>query len=96
MESDPDVVAERATVAHLEPPVYGLDEPMWTAEDDETDCVGVGRVEAEAVGNLVSVVVAYDRDPGTSYVKLPGQVVERTWANEAESGGVLDALRDFL
>jgi hypothetical protein len=87
-----DSVRERASVARYEPPVYDLDEPMWVAEDDETNCVGVGRVEAEAVGNLLAVVDAHGHEP-TGWVKLPGQTVERTW--EAETS-LLDRLWDRL
>lgn len=90
---DSEAVRARATVSCYEPPVYGLEESMWVAEDAETDCVGVGRVEAEAVGNLVAVVAAHGHE-GTGHVKLPGRSVERTWSGEDD--GVLERLRDWL
>jgi hypothetical protein len=90
---DAEAVRERATVSHYEPPVFGLEEPMWVAEDDENDCVGVGRVEAEAVGNLVAVVGAHGHDHG-GHVKLPGRVIERTWRGDEE--GLLDRLHGWL
>lgn len=91
---DSERVRERAGVTHYEPPVYGLEEAMWVAEDAETDCVGVGRVEAEAVGNLLAVVAAHGAEP-TGHVKLPGRAVERTWADD-DGDGVLERLRDWL
>jgi len=87
---DAEGVRQRAQVSHYEPPVYGLDEPMWVAEDDETGCAGVGRVEAEAVGNLVAAVDSHGEQEG-AYVKLPGRVVERRWddgrGDDASGGG---------
>jgi len=91
---DPDTVRERARVTHVEPPVHGLDEALWSAEDPETDCVGYGRVEAEAVGNLVAVVVDRGGDSSVGHVKLPGEVVERTWERDAE--GVLSRIVDLF
>ncbi|WP_121821570.1 hypothetical protein [Halostella salina] len=90
----PDAVRERAEVTHVEPPVYGLDEALWSAEDPETDCVGYGRVEAEAVGNLVAVVVEHGDDSPVGHVKLPGEVVERTWERDAD--GVLSRIGDLF
>lgn len=37
------------------------DEPMGIVEGPVTECAGVGWVEAEAIGNLVAVVVEYER-----------------------------------
>lgn len=90
--ADETAIRERAVVEQYEPPVYGLDEPMWVAEDDETGCVGMGRVRAEAVGNLVAVVESHGDTEG-SHVKVPGSVVERTWADD---DGPLSWLRDRL
>lgn len=89
---DPEQVRARARVDRYEPPVYGLEEPMWVAEDDETSCVGVGRVEAEAVGNLLAVVATHGEE-SDGYVKLPGTAVERTWQEEE---GLLDRLLGSL
>jgi hypothetical protein len=93
MPSEPDAIRSRADLAHYEPPVHGLDEPRYVATDPETDCVGIGAVEAEAVGNLIAVVIEYERagGTGTPYVKAPGRVVEMTWSDGA-SGGLLDRL----
>jgi hypothetical protein len=89
---DPEQVRERARVNRYEPPVYGLEDPMWVAEDEETDCVGVGRVEAEAVGNLLAVVDAHGHE-STGHVKLPGRAVERAWEEEP---GLVDRLRELF
>ena len=89
---DAERVRERARVSHYEPPTFGLEDPIWVAEDEETGCAGVGRVEAEAIGNLIAVVDSHG-EAATGYVKLPGQVVERTWE---EGGGLLDRLRERL
>lgn len=85
-------VRERARVQQYEPPVFGLEEDLWVAEDDETDCVGVGRVRAEALGNLVAVVERHGHDEG-SHVKLPGAIHARTWEDD---DGLLARLRDRL
>lgn len=85
-----DRVRERARVEQYEPPVFGLEEPMWVAEDDGTGCVGVGRVRAEAIGNLLAVVESYGHHE-RGHVKLPGTVVERTWDDR---DGLLERLLD--
>jgi hypothetical protein len=61
MRADPDDVRDRAWVEHRQPPIDDLKEPMWFAEDPVSECAGVGRVEAETVGNLVAVVAEYSR-----------------------------------
>ncbi|NHN48910.1 hypothetical protein G9464_15075 [Halostella sp. JP-L12] len=94
MDADPDAVRERATVTHLEPPLLDIEEEMWSAEDPETGCVGYGRVEAEAVGNLVAVVAERAGESEVGYVKLPGEVVERTWRGERD--GVVSKLSDLF
>lgn len=93
-----DDVRERSEVVHREPPVYNVDREFWTAEDPDTGCLGLGRIEEEAVGNLLAVVEEYEDDGGTGapYVKLPGKTVEKTWDRSAGSGGVLRRLRDEL
>lgn len=91
---DVDEIRERATVDLYEPPVYGLEEPMWIAEDDETGSAGVGRIRVEAEGNLAAVVESHGHRDG-SHVKLPGTVHQRTW--EAEGGdGLLDRVFGLL
>lgn len=90
---DHEAVRERAVVDRYEPPVYGLDRAMWVAEDPVTDCVGVGRVEAEAVGNLLAVVASHGE--AGSHLKMPGQVVERDWTEEG-CQGLVDRLRQWL
>lgn len=87
-----DRVRDRARVDQYEPPVFGLEETLWVAEDDETGCVGVGRVRAEAVGNLVAVVDSHGDREG-SYVKIPGNVVDRTWEDRS---GPLEWLRERI
>jgi hypothetical protein len=85
MDTDPDSVRERAVVTHAEPPLYDVDEPLWSAEDPETNCVGYGRVEAEAMGNLIAVVVERADTSDTGHAKMPGEVMERTWQDSSES-----------
>lgn len=91
---DGERVRERVRVTRYEPPVYDLDEPMWVAEDDETGCVGIGRVEAEAVGNLLALVDSHGHRDG-GHVKLPGRVVERSW-QDVGKGDVFEGLLDRL
>lgn len=99
MVSDPADIEERAWVEHRRPPVADIDEELWFAEDPETECAGVGVVEAEAVGNLVAVVVAYetDTDPGPPRMKLPGDSIARPSKRASgPSEGVLERLRSLF
>lgn len=91
---DAEEIRERATVDRYEPPVFGLEEPMWIAEDEQTDCVGVGRLRAEAEGNLVALVESHGHREG-GYIKLPGMVHRRTWQDES-GDGLLERVRDLL
>jgi len=92
---DAEAVQGRASVEHYRPPIHDLDEPLWVAEDPETDCRGLGRVQAEAIGNLVAVVDEYGHDP-TPYVKLPGDTVERFDARVGNHDSLLSGLRDLF
>lgn len=98
MTSDPDDVRDRARIEHRRPPVDDLDEAMWIAEDPVTECAGVGRVEAEAIGNLVAVVIEYERRDGSDppLLKLPGSVVVRPSIRVASSTSMLDRLRSLF
>lgn len=98
MTSDPDDVRDRAWIEHRRPPVDDLDEPMWIAEDPVTECAGVGRVEAEAVGNLVAVVIEYERrgESDPPLLKLPGSVVKRPSIHAGSSASVFDRLRSLF
>lgn len=99
MVSDPDDVEARAWVEHRRPPIADIDEELWFAEDPETECAGVGAVEAEAVGNLVAVVVEYetDPDPGPPRMKLPGDTIARPSKRASSpSEGVLERLRSLF
>lgn len=98
MVSDPADVRDRAWVEHRRPPVDALDEPMWIAEDPITECSGVGRVEAEAIGNLVAVVIEYERRDasGPPLLKLPGSVVKRPSLHTSSSTSVFDRLRSLF
>ncbi|QLG61765.1 hypothetical protein [Halorarum salinum] len=70
--------------------MYDLEEPLWTAEDPVTECIGFGYVEEEAFGNLVSAVTRYENGPGErGYRKLPGEVVRRTDVDE----GLIEAVK---
>lgn len=98
MASDPDEIRDRAWVEHRRPPVDDLDEPMWIAEDPMTDCAGVGRVEAEAIGNLVAVVTEYEHrdESDPPLLKLPGSVVARPSVRAGSSRSVFDRLRSLF
>lgn len=98
MASDPDDVRDRAWVEHRRPPVDDLDELMWIAEEPVTKCSGVGRVEAEAIGNLVAVVIEYERRDvsGPPLLKLPGTVVKRPSIHAGSSTSVFDRLRSLF
>lgn len=98
MGSDPDDVRDRAWVEHREPPMDDLDESMWIAEDPVTECAGVGRVEAEAIGNLIAVVIEYEHrdESDPPLLKLPGSVVVRPSIHVASSTSILDRLRSLF
>lgn len=95
MDASPDAVRQRATVEHYEPPVRGIEEPLWIATDEETGCSGVGKIEAEAIGNLLSLVATHETAAvdDAEYMKFPGDVREKTWTGESEGlvGRLLDA-----
>lgn len=98
MGPDPSDVRERAWVEHREPSMTSVDEAMWVAEDPETQCVGVGDFEAEAVGNLVSVVCQRDPD-GTEdrpEMKLPGRVVPRPSMQDGVTDSMFGTLRSLF
>ncbi|MFC4447496.1 hypothetical protein [Halorussus aquaticus] len=96
MDADPDAIRERLQVVHLDEPLSVSEEAVLYAEDPQTGCIGLGEVEAEAVGNAVSVVVRYERDErsGPPYVKAPGRVVRKSWGRDRT--GVLSRVRDLL
>lgn len=83
MGQEERTVRERATVERYEPPVFGIDRELWVAEDEETGCTGIGRVEDEAIGNLVSLVLTHESAAvdETEYLKLPGDVREKRWSD---------------
>lgn len=83
MGQEERAVRERATIQQYEPPVFGIDRELWVAEDAETGCTGIGRVEDEAVGNLVSLVLTHESAAvdDEEYLKLPGQVQEKRWSD---------------
>ncbi|MEF8841077.1 MAG: hypothetical protein V5A62_05565 [Haloarculaceae archaeon] len=86
---------ERAVTTHWEPPVHGLKESMWTARDPETGCTGLGRVEAEAYGNLAAAVHHYeDEGSTTGYTKYPGTLRRRPMGDPGreEGSGLLEWL----
>lgn len=79
---------DRAVVDRLEPPVHDLDEPMWTARDRETGCLGIGRVEAEAYGNLAAAVHRYEEEgSSTGYTKYPGVLRRRPAGGPGRDAG---------
>lgn len=88
-------VRERAWVEHRRPPIDPIDEPLWVAEDPETDCLGVGSVEAEAIGNLVSAVAEFEAAEGRRrpLMKAPGRAIARPPSETDAGPSVLDRLR---
>ena len=80
---------DRAEIDRLEPPVHDLDEPMWTARDGATGCLGIGRVEAEAYGNLAAAVHHFEEEEGSStgYTKYPGVLRRRPVSGPEREGG---------
>ena len=91
-------VRERAWVEHRRPQIDPVDEPLWVAEDPATDCVGVGSVEAEAVGNLVSAVAEFEAAgaSGRPLVKAPGRAVARPSSEGDAGSSALDRLRSLF
>lgn len=78
----------RAVTTHWEPPTHGLDEDMWTARDPETGCAGLGKVEAEAYGNLAAAVHHYEAEgSSTPYTKYPGQLHRRPMGEPGRDSG---------
>lgn len=96
MDTDPDAIRDRLQVVHLDEALSLGEDAVVYAEDPETGCIGLGEVEAEAVGNAVAVVARYEREEGggAPYVKAPGLVVEKSWGGDRS--GLLDAVRDRL
>lgn len=88
MPTDADTIQERAWIErHRETG----DEPMWIAEDPVTECAGAGRVEAEAIGNLIAVVAEYETtEEEEPLLKTPGPVVVREAAPSSSSSTVVD------
>jgi len=86
MDASAEAVRERAEIEHYEPPVYGIEEPLWIATDEATGCSGVGKIEEEAVGNLLSLVATHETAPvdDAEYMKFPGDVREKTWTGESD------------
>jgi hypothetical protein len=93
-------VRERSDVTYMEPPLYNVDRAFWVAEDPDSGCMGLGQVEAEAIGNLIAVVREYEDDggAGTPYVKVPGDTVEKSWdrSEDRDEGGLFGRLRGLL
>lgn len=99
MVADPDTIEDRAWVEHRRPPIADVDEELWFAEDPETECAGVGSVEAEAVGNLVAVVTEYEAetDPGLPRMKLPGDTIARpSKGTTGPTANVIERLRSLF
>lgn len=96
MDADPDAIRDRLQVMHIDDTISLSEGAVWHAEDPQTGCIGLGAVEAEAVGNAISVVSQYERDApsGPPYVKTPGRVVQKSWA--ADRTSVLDRVRERL
>jgi hypothetical protein len=96
VDANPDEIRDRLQVVQLDGTLSVSDRELTYAEDPETGCIGLGEVEAEALGNAVSVVVQYERDgrDGRPYVKAPGQVVRKTWGDGGT--GAFEAVRELL
>jgi hypothetical protein len=88
---------DRAVTTHWEPPVHGLERAMWTARDPETGCTGIGKVEAEAYGNLAAAVHLYEEEGSSvGYTKYPGTVRRKPMGEPGRGGktGLIDWLAD--
>lgn len=97
MTTDLDEIRDRAWIERRRPPNADLDEPMWVAEDPVTGCAEAGRVEAEAVGNLVSVVECeYSGESNRPLMKLPGRVVSRPVRPADGANSVFARLRSLF
>jgi len=86
---------DRTVTTHWEPPAHGLEEAMWTARDPETGCTGIGRVEAEAYGNLAAAVHQHEAEGSSvGYTKYPGTLRRTPMGKpgEDESTGLIDWL----
>jgi hypothetical protein len=96
MDADYDAIRDRLQVMHIDETVSVSEGTMWYAEDPKTGCIGLGDVEAEAVGNAISVIVEYQRDTvsGQPYVKTPGRVVQKSWTDD--QAGVFERIRELL
>lgn len=96
MGAESDELRERAQILFREPPLYNIERSLWTAEDPHTECIGIGDVEEEAFGNLVSAVEQYEREgsDGPGYAKLPGRTVKRDWNTDRSS--VFDRILDLF
>ncbi|WP_135853812.1 hypothetical protein [Halorussus salinus] len=84
MAADADEIRDRLQLVELDESLSVTGEELTYAEDPETGCLGIGEIEAEAVGNAISVVVRYERegDDGPPLVKAPGNVVRKTWGGD--------------
>lgn len=96
MTTNPDEIRDRLQVVTLDDQISLGDGAILYVEDPHTGCVGLGEVEAEAVGNAISVVIQYESDNSsdTPYVKAPGRVIKKSWADDQT--GMLDTVRELL
>ncbi|WP_135663042.1 hypothetical protein [Halorhabdus rudnickae] len=86
MEVDSDAILERAWIEHRDPTTANVDEPIWVAQDPESDCLAVGSVRPEAEGNLIAVVAEYRQgEEGTPLMKLKGETMPRPTAATGSS-----------
>jgi len=92
MDAEVEEIRDRLRIVELDESLSVTDEAVAYAEDPETGCLGLGKIEAEAVGNAISVVVRYEREGGDGppLVKAPGTVVRKTWGGDRR--GVFERL----
>jgi hypothetical protein len=91
MNSDPDAIRERAWVERRGAGGKAEPGPLWIAEDPVTDCAGAGEIEAEAVGNLLAAVAAYEASGDEQpLLKTPGPVVDRSTVPGDASSSLVD------
>lgn len=86
-----DEIAARADTRVWEPPVTNA--TVWSAEDADTGCIGVGRVEEAARGNLVYAVRAYYEDDYSTVQYLSAgarHTVKMGWRADEPSGSMLE------
>jgi len=97
MTKDESAVLKRAWIEHHDPATSTVENPVWIAEDPESNCLAFGAVQAEAEGNLVAAVIEYEQsDDETPLLKLPGRTVPRPPTGRDNPQSLLDRFRSLF